>query len=257
MYLKQVKMRKLKVFIVEDEVPAQKLLEQWILTIPELVLSGNYSDGFSALKAIQAEGPDLVFLDIEMPKLNGLEILELLDNPPQIIFTTAYHEYAVKAFELAAVDYLLKPYTLDRFKKAVDKALDAHEKPGLNVKEAISEFQDARLKQVNIERIVVKDGVEIHIIPIYEILVIEALDDYVMIHTKEKKYLKLGVLRYFEEGLPAREFVRVHRSFIVNVTAISKIENYSKDSYQIILSNGKNVKVSRSGLALLREILLL
>jgi len=250
-------MELLRVFIVEDEVPAQKLLEKWILTIPELVLSGIYSDGFSALKAIQTERPELVFLDIEMPKLNGLEVLELLDNPPQIIFTTAYNEYAVKAFELAAVDYLLKPFSLERFKKAVDKALVAHQKPTLNLKETISEFQNARLKQGNIERIVVKDGVEIFVIPIREILFIESLDDYVKIHTKDRTYLKLGVLRYFEEGLPIKEFVRVHRSYIVNITAISKIENYSKDSHQIILSNSKNVKVSRSGLALLREILFL
>lgn len=250
-------MEQLRVFIVEDELPAQKLLEKWILTIPELVLAGIYSDGFSALKAIQAEKPDLVFLDIEMPKLNGLEILELLDNPPQIIFTTAYHEYAVKAFELAAVDYLLKPFTLERFKQAVGKVLAAPERSTPDLRKKLLELNNPKLTQVNIERVVVKDGVEIYVIPIHEILFIEALDDYVKIHTKDRSYLKLGSLRYFEEGLSKQQFVRIHRSYMVNVTAISKIENYSKDSYQIILTNGISLKISRSGLALLREILYL
>lgn len=250
-------MKQIKVFIVEDELPAQKLLVKWISTIPELVLSGIYSDGFSALKAIQADKPDLVFLDIEMPKLNGLEILELLDNPPQIIFTTAYHEYAVKAFELAAVDYLLKPYSLERFKQAVGKVLVTHETPNPDLRKKLAELNNSNPAQVNIERVVVKEGVEIHVIPIREILFIEAMDDYVKIHTKGKSYLKLGSLQHFEEGLSKQLFVRVHRSYIVNITAISKIENYSKDSYQIILSNGISVKISRSGLSLLREILYL
>lgn len=248
-------MKQFKVFIVEDELPAQKLLEKWILSIPELKLEGIYSDGFSAVKAIQAEKPDLVLLDIEMPKLNGLEILELLEDPPQIIFTTAYHEYAVKAFELAAVDYLLKPFTFDRFKQAVEKVFVAHEASIFNAKRAIPALKSAQQKYFPVDRIVVKDGVEIHVIPISEIAFIEAQDDYVMIYTKDRNYLKLGRLQSFEESLPTQEFVRVHRSYIVNITAISKIENYSKDSYQIILSNGKNVKISRPGLVLLREIL--
>ncbi len=250
-------MDKLRVFIIEDELPAQKLLEKWILTIPELLLIGIYSDGFSALKAIQSEKPDLVFLDIEMPKLNGIEILELLDDPPQIIFTTAYHEYAVKAFELSAIDYLLKPYSLERFKLAVDKVLTSDKSSILNLRKALPEIKTVQQKQMPIDRIVVKDGTEIFVIPISEIQYIEAQDDYVMIHTDKRKHLKLASLYSLEKSLPEQDFVRVHRSYIVNVSAISKIENYNKDSHQIILSNGKNVKISRSGLALLRNILYL
>lgn len=250
-------MEQLKVFIVEDELPAQKLLEKWIVSIPQLLLSGIYSDGFSALKAIQTEKPDLVFLDIEMPKLNGLEILELLDDPPQIIFTTAYHEYAVKAFELAALDYLLKPFSLERFKQAVDKAFSARKSAILNLGKSLHDLKIAQQEHRPLDRIVVKEGVNVHVIPISEILFLEAQDDYVMIHTNERKHLKLASLRSFEQSLPKQQFVRVHRSFIVNISAISKIGNYSKDSHQIILSDGQNVKISRSGLVLLREILYL
>ncbi|RLD38961.1 MAG: DNA-binding response regulator [Bacteroidetes bacterium] len=248
-------MKQLKVFIVEDELPAQKLLEKWIQSIPELILIGIYADGFSALKAIQAEKPDLVFLDIEMPKLNGLEILELLDDPPQIIFTTAYHEYAVKAFELAAIDYLLKPFSQERFERSVNKVLDTQKVLVPDLKKSLSKLKNAQQERQPLDRIVVKEGVNVHIIPVSEILFIEAQDDYVMIHTKEQKYLKLTSLRSLENSLPNGQFVRVHRSFIVNIDEISKIGNYSKDSHQIILSNGKNIKISRSGLVLLREIL--
>lgn len=248
-------MKQLRVFIVEDELPAQKLLAMWVKSIPQLHLCGIYADGFSALKAIQTEKPDLVFLDIEMPKLNGLEILELLENPPQIIFTTAYHEYAVKAFELEAIDYLLKPFSLERFKQSIDKAFTAQKSSILNLKKSLPKLKAAQQENRPIDRVVVKEGNDIHVIPISEILFIEAQDDYIMIHTKDRKYLKLASLRSLAESLPKQQFVRVHRSYIVNVSAISKIGNYNKDSHQIILSNGKIVKISRSGLALLREIL--
>ena len=250
-------MEQLKVLIVEDELPAQKLLEKWVKSIPELLLLGVCSDGFSALKAIQTQKPDLVLLDIEMPKLNGLEILELLEEPPQIIFTTAYQEYAIKAFELAAVDYLLKPFSLERFKQAIDKAFLARKSSVLNLRKSLPELNSNLQEHRPLDRVVVKEGVDVHVIPISEILFLEAQDDYVMIHTNERKYLKLASLRSFEQGLPKQQFVRVHRSFIVNISSISKIGNYSKDSHQIILSNGKNIRISRSGLVLLREILYL
>ena len=250
-------MGKLKVFIVEDEIPAQKLLEKWISEIPGLQLKGIFADGFSALKAIQSEKPDLIFLDIEMPKLTGLEMLELIDDPPKIIFTTAYHEYAVKAFELEAIDYLLKPFSFDRFKQAIDKSLFPTNRADENLIKAIHKLKNAQQNYQPIDRIVVKEGVEIFVIPFSEVLYIEAQDDYVMIHTKSRNHLKLCSLQSYEESLPKQEFVRIHRSYIVNVTAISKIENYSKDSYQIILSNGESLKISRSGLLLLRKILFL
>lgn len=250
-------MKQLKVFIVEDEVPAQNLLEKWISLIPELKLAGIYSDGFSALKAIQIENPDLVLLDIEIPKLTGLEMLELIENPPQIIFTTAYHEYAVKAFELAAVDYLLKPFSFDRFKVAVEKALTSIGSPSQKINNLIPAYNSVAQNSKPIDRIVVKEGVEITVIPISEIIYLEAQDDYVMIYTSKHRHLKLISLRVLENTLPKQDFVRVHRSYIVQVQYISKIENYNKDSHQIILTNGKKLKISRSGLSLLREILFL
>ncbi len=250
-------MKQHKVFIVEDEVPAQKLLEKWISLIPELKLMGIFSDGFSALKAIQTENPDLVLLDIEIPKLTGLEMLELIENPPQIIFTTAYHEYAVKAFELAAVDYLLKPFSFDRFKVAIEKALSSIDSTSQKINDLIPAYNSAAQNSKPIDRIVVKEGVEITVIPISEIIYFEAQDDYVMIYTSKNRHLKLTSLRVLENGLPKQDFVRVHRSYIVHVQCISKIENYNKDSHQIILTNGEKLKISRSGLTLLRKILFL
>ncbi|MBN2235984.1 MAG: response regulator transcription factor [Bacteroidales bacterium] len=250
-------MKKLKVFIVEDEIPAQMLLEKWIEKIPEFELSGIYSDGFSALKAINELKPDLIFLDIEMPKITGIEMLELIDEPPLIIFTTAYHEFAVRAFELSAIDYLLKPFTQDRFKQAVLKAINTQEEGLLKMRKSIPELHKQLKKKGDNDRVIVKDGTKIHIIPIIEITHIESQDDYVMIYTKDNNYLKLASLQSLEEVLPPKEFVRVHRSFILNINAVSKIENYTKDTYHAILLNGKNVKISKSGLTLLREILYL
>jgi len=248
-------MEQIRVFIVEDEIPAQKLLEKWISEISELKLCGIYGDGFSALKAIQSDQPNLIFLDIEMPKLNGLEMLELIDNPPKIIFTTAYHEYAVNAFELAAVDYLLKPFSFERFKKAVEKVINSKNQDVQDLKASLSTFKKEHSKGRLMDRIVIKDGVDIHVIPTNEIYFMESQDDYVYIHTKDRRFLKLASLQSFEEGLSKKEFVRVHRSFIVNINFISKIENYTKDSFRAFLLNGQNVKISRSGLAVLREIL--
>lgn len=249
--------KQIKVFIVEDEIPAQILLEKWIRAYGGMQLEGVYSDGFSALKAIQQEKPDLVFLDIEIPKLTGLELLELIDEPPSIIFTTAYQEYAVKAFELSAIDYLLKPFSFERFTQAVDKVISLEENPILKMRKLPNEWRNFQKNVHKKERIVVKDVAEIHVIPIYEIMWLEAQDDYVKIHTKKRNYLKLGSLQSIYEELPQDDFIQVHRSNILNISAISKIENYSKDSYRAILSDGKNVKISRSGLQLLRKILYL
>ncbi len=248
-------MKQFSIFIIEDEIPAQKLLKKWVDLMPEVILKGIYADGFSALKALQVNPPDLVLLDIELPKLNGIEILELLDNPPQIIFTTAYHEYAVKAFELNAVDYLLKPFSFQRFNQAVEKALQSFQSEKNKIQDALPNLKLAQQNTNSLERVVVKDGSEIFVIPLEEILYFEAQDDYVKIHTKERAYLKLAKLKFFEESLKKQEFVRVHRSFIVKLSAISKIGNYSKDSQQLILTNGDPIRVSRSGSALLKEIL--
>lgn len=246
-------MEKIKVFIIEDEIPAQKLLEKWIAEIPQLTLCGIYGDGFSALKAIQSGKPDLIFLDIEMPKLSGLEMLELIEDPPKIIFTTAYQEYAIHAFELEALDYLLKPYSFERFKQAVDKSLSLSTNSLSQSGNALPKVKKAFSNLEHHQRIVVKEGIDIFIIPTDEVYFLEAQDDYICIHTRDKKYLKLASLQSFEDTLAKNDFVRVHRSYLLNINFISRIEQLGKETYRAILNNKEELKISRSGLLLLKQ----
>lgn len=244
---------KINSLIIEDEELARSLLKEYLESFPGIEICGEYADGFSGLKGIQEHKPDLVFLDIQMPKLNGFEMLELLDDTPEIIFTTAYDQYAIRAFELNAVDYLLKPFPEDRFREAVSKALERimmKKKSGYTgLKEHIDNTAEI------LSRVVVRTRNEIRIIPADQILFLEAQDDYVMIYTTSEKYLKQKTMKYFEDHLGKDEFVRVHRSYLVRADRISKLEPYEKNAWLLILKGGQKVPVSRSGYALLKKVL--
>jgi two-component system LytT family response regulator len=249
-------MSKLRTIIVEDEQLAVALLTKYLQTDERIEVVGTFDNGYSGLKAIQDLKPDLVLLDIELPKLTGLELLELLDNPPLIIFTTAYNQYAIEAFEKNAIDYLLKPYSKERLRGAIDKAAEKLQtKTSIqpDIHELMSNIQSNEGKQP--DRIAVKDKNDIHLIALDDVLFIEAQDDYIDIHTKDRSFLKNGRLKFFEDNLDSSKFVRVHRSFIVNTAFIRKLENYNKNSYQLILTNGSKINISRSGLQLLRKVL--
>ncbi|OFZ10244.1 MAG: DNA-binding response regulator, partial [Bacteroidetes bacterium RIFCSPHIGHO2_02_FULL_44_7] len=192
--------------------------------------------------------PDLIFLDIQMPKINGFEMLELVDESPSVIFTTAFDEYAIKAFEANAIDYLLKPFMQERFDKAMEKWRSQQLVP-VN----LSSIPRKQLEEN--QRIVIKDGQQIRIIPIRDVLCIEAYDDYVKVHTAEKYFLKKKTMVYYEETLQAEDFLRIHRSFLLNLHHLTKIESFEKNSYQATLSNGNRVPVSRSSYARLKEAL--
>jgi len=243
----------IKALIIDDEELARKVIIRYLEKHPEIGIVGECENGFTGLKAINETKPDLVFLDIQMPKINGFELLELLDEKPLIIFSTAHDEFALKAFEHSALDYLLKPYSQKRFSEAVNRAVE-------RIKTGQS--QSSSYEKLNVEnenrddylhRVVVKDGSQVHVIPTDDIVNIEAADDYVEIHTKNAKYLKQKPLSFFEKHLDSDHFIRVHRSAIVAVSEISKLEPYSKDSFVLILKNGKEVNVSKSGMNLLRE----
>ena len=243
----------IKAIIIEDEKPASDLLLHYLKNFPQIIISGTFSDGFSGLKAINEIHPQLVFLDIQMPKLTGLEILELLEYKPALIFTTAYDQYAVKAFEANAVDYLLKPFHNDRFNVAVNKAIEKISQ-NENFQPVIqSTIQSLEQRPEKIERIAVRTGSKIQVIPTEQILYLEADGDYVKIHTKEGNYLKEKTMRYFESSLTENKFVRIHRSFIVNVDMIQKVEYYDKESHVAVLKNNENLKVSSAGYKLLRK----
>lgn len=244
-------METIKAIIVEDEELGRTLIKNFLQDFPDVELIDECVDGFNGAVAINDKQPDLVFLDIQMPKLNGFEMLELLNYEPEIIFTTAYNEYAIKAFELNAVDYLLKPFSKERMGAAIEKAtqkirnkLPSQEKIRSLVNQPITE---------HIERIVVKSGSKINVIPVTKISYFEAQDDYVMLYTAEGKHLKQATMKYFEDHLNPDDFVRVHRSYIVRIDQVAQLQPYEKGSYVAILKSGDKLKVSKSGLKNLKE----
>jgi len=249
-------MANLKTLIIEDEQPAIDLLKFYLKDFNEIEIIGVCQDGFTGLKAINEQKPDLVFLDIQMPKLTGFELIELLDHKPLIVFTTAYDEFAIKAFDVNAIDYLLKPYSLDRLKRAIIKVVQTFEEtdPALPSYQKLSEYR-AEKDSERLKRIVVKTGSNIKLIPTDEIIYIEAQDDYVMIYTKDARFMKQGTMKYFESGLDPAVFIRIHRSFIVNVNEIKQIEPYEKESYIAILKTGAKLKISKSGFKTLKDSL--
>ena len=241
----------IKTIIVEDEKLARDLIKDYLQNHKDFELTGEYEDGFSGLKAINEMKPDLIFLDIQMPKLTGFEMLEVLEHHPAIIFTTAYDQYALKAFEHNALDYLLKPYSKDRFNEALGKA---RERIQSGDTESISRLVQHRDEQEDeIHRVVVKSRSRINVIPVDEIIYLEAQDDYVMIYTLQSKHLKQKTMKFFEAHLPSGDFVRIHRSYIVKLSEIAQMQLYEKESYIVILKNGVKLPVSKSGLPKLKK----
>ena len=243
----------IKAMIIEDEQLARDLIKDYLKEYDDISLLGEYEDGFSGLKAINELKPDLVFLDIQMPKLTGFELLELLDHRPAIIFTTAYDQYAIKAFEHNTVDYLLKPFSKERFREAINRAFERISQGGNETVDKLVVHMDKAVDSLH--RVVVKSGSKINVIPVGDIIYIEAQDDYVMIYTPERKFLKQKTMKYFEAHLSQEEFVRIHRSYIARISEIAQMELYEKDSYIVIMKNGTKLPVSKTGLPKLKKSL--
>jgi two-component system LytT family response regulator len=236
--------------LIDDEPLARSIVKEYLEDFPQIRVVHECNDGFEGLKAIQQMHPELIFLDVQMPKINGFEMLELIEDPPSVIFVTAFDEFAIKAFESHAVDYLLKPFSKERFGKAIEKFLDNSPAPS-----AIKLLESNAASPQQRHRIVVKTGGKIKIIPVDEIHFIEAADDYVKILTKEGNFIKKGTMTHFENILDEQQFVRTHRSYIVNVQQITRIDPYEKESYLAMLKSGKQVPVSKTGYAKLKETL--
>lgn len=241
-----------KVILIDDEPLARQLVRALLTPFTQFEIVAECGDGFEGFKAIQEFNPDLIFLDVQMPRLNGFEMLELIDNPPSVIFTTAFDQYAMKAFEAHAVDYLLKPIVKDRFEKAVQKWLQHTPQKETTPVAALLEQSVYEGYQ---HRIVVKDNGLIRIIPSQDIYYIEANDDYIKIVTKDGSYLKKSTLAHVEQTLDPQQFVRVHRSYLVPVTQLMRIEPYEKESHIALLHCGAKVMVSKSGMAKLKSLL--
>lgn len=243
----------MKVIIIDDELLARSMVKEYLLSHPDVEIMQECNDGFEGIKAIQQHQPDLVFLDIQMPKINGFEMLELIEQPPAVIFTTAFEEYAIKAFESHAIDYLLKPFSKDRFDKAIQKYKQQNQQERKEDTQKI--LNTSGINPTQQTRVVVKDNGKIKIIPTAGIHYLEAADDYVKIHTQEGVFLKNKTMGYFEETLEAQNFIRIHRSYIVNVQLITRIEPYEKESHLAILSIGLKLPVSKSGYTKLKQVL--
>ncbi|WP_340153193.1 LytTR family transcriptional regulator DNA-binding domain-containing protein [uncultured Marivirga sp.] len=241
----------IKTIIIDDEPLATNLVAEYLSKFSDFEIVAICHDGFEGIKAIHQHQPNLIFLDVQMPKINGFEMLELLEEIPSVIFTTAFDEYAMKAFEVHAVDYLLKPFSQDRFDKAIEKFKQTGK--GQNIQELLDNETTETI--ASLSRIVLRDRNDIKIIPTKEIQYLEANDDYVNIYTKEGKFLKNKTLSYFENHLQADSFVRVHRSYIVKIAEITKIEAYKKDSHLVILTRGEKIPVSKTGYPKLKSAL--
>ena len=243
----------MKAVIVDDEHLAREIIKKYLSYKDDIEVVAECSNGFDAVKEITEKKPDLVFLDIQMPKLNGFEMLELLDEHPAIIFTTAFDNYAIKAFEVNAVDYLLKPFSEERFNEALNKVVERIQKK-VYENENVDKLIEDQLPEL-LERIVVKDGSKITIIPVETLKWLEAQDDYVRIHSEGGRFMKKKTMKFFEDHLNNNMFIRIHRSSIININFIKQMELYEKDSYRVILKDETKLSVSKTGLQRLKEIL--
>lgn len=242
-------MKKFNVIIIDDEKLGRELLKSYLSDYPDFIIQAECANGYDGLKAIKEHKPDIIFLDIQMPKLNGFEMLELIDEKPFVVLVTAYDEFAVQAFELNALDYLLKPVEKERFDRTVKRFMAEYifsSTPGMHSSD----------QSHKITRIVIKEREKVIIIPLEKILFFEAQDDYVMIYTREGKHLRKQTMKYFEETLDDDNFIRIHRSYIININHISGVELFEKELYHAVMNNGKKLPVSRQGYAKLREKLI-
>lgn len=241
----------IKTILIDDEPLARSIVLEYLQAYPEINVVQECNDGFEGVKAIAQHKPDLIFLDIQMPKINGFEMLELLEQPPSVIFTTAFDEFAIKAFESHAIDYLLKPFSKERFDKGIQKWLHQHkaaEAPKTLLTEDVRQPEERN-------RIVVREGSNIRIVPVHDVHYIEAYDDYVKIFTQKEMFMKKKTMSFYEKSLDESQFVRVHRSYLLNLQQLTKIEPLEKDTYLALLKSGAKVPLSKSGYAKLKMVL--
>lgn len=237
---------------MDDEELARKMLLEFLGSHPEIAVVAECANGFEAVKAVSDLKPDLIFLDIQMPKLDGFEVLELIGTDRAVVFVTAYDEYALRAFEIHAVDYLLKPFAAERFETALQRV---KQRLGGKVPIPAELANSARPASQFLDRLVVKNGTRVYVIPVAKLDYAEAQDDYVALSAEGKKHLKQQTISSLETTLDPQRFLRIHRSYIVNLEKVTKIEPYSKDQYVVVLGSGQQLPVSRSGYARLRAFL--
>ncbi len=253
--------RMLRAVIVDDEAPARALMREYLSAHPDVEIVDECANGFEAVKAIAESSPDVVFLDVQMPKLDGFEVLELLDPGPVVVFCTAYDEYALRAFEVHAVDYLLKPFGRERLAEALTRVRTRVGDAGAAAPDAPPEPSPAVLAAAArppgrwLERVLVRDGARVQVIPVDKLDYVEAEDDYIAIHAEGRTWLKSQTLGELADQLDPNRFVRVHRGVVLNLERLARLELYAKDSRVAILHDGKELPVSRAGYQRLKELM--
>jgi two-component system LytT family response regulator len=244
---------KMRIAIVDDEELARKLLREYLSAYDDVEVIAECSNGFEAVKAVTDLKPDLLLLDIQMPRLDGFEVLELVGQEVGVIFVTAYDQYALRAFEVHAVDYLLKPCSEERLRAALDRARTRVAAKALAAPAQLGAM--ARPPGSHLERVAIRDGANVNVVPVLKIDYVEAQDDYVCFRAEGKRFLKQQTLAELEKVLNPEQFVRIHRSYILNIDRLAKLELYAKDSHAAILRDGTRLAVSRSGYARLSAVL--
>jgi two-component system LytT family response regulator len=242
----------LRAVIVDDEEPARLAVRQSLLEVGDVEIVAECANGFEAVKVVSDLHPDVVLLDVQMPKLDGFEVLELLGREVPVVFVTAYDEFALRAFDVHAVDYLLKPFSTERLAAALTRVRQRTSAAGPS---PAALALAARPPGATLDRVVVRDGAQVHVLPLDKIDYVEAQDDYVAFHTAGKTILKDQTLGDLEGRLDARRFVRIHRSYLLNIERLSRVELYAKDSRVAILTDGTKLPVSRSGYQRLQQLL--
>lgn len=247
---------KIRAVIVDDEELARQVLREYLSAHPDVEIAGECANGFEAVKIVSETSPHLVFLDIQMPKLDGFEVLELIGAGPAVVFVTAFDDYAIRAFEVHAVDYLLKPVGRERFEAAFARAKERLSGKTPAAKVPVAELAAAaRPPAQYLDRIPVRDGARVFIIPVSKLDYVEAQDDYVALASEGKKHLKQQTIASLEAALDPARFLRIHRSYIVNLDRVAKVEPYRKESHVATLAGGVQLPVSRAGYARLRAFL--
>jgi len=249
----------MRVIIVDDEPLARAVLREHLAAHADVDIVGECANGFEAVKAIGELAPELVFLDIQMPKLDGFEVVELAGTKTHYVFVTAYDQFALRAFEVHAIDYLLKPFGRERLDAALAHArtrLRSQEQQADGLQAVVQAVvQAATQRNGPLTRLLIRDGARVHVVPIADIDYIEAQDDYIAVCAGGKRWLKSQRLSELEGQLDPLAFLRVHRSYIVNVGAVARIEPLGRDSHCAVLRDGTRIPVSRSGYARVRDLI--
>lgn len=241
-----------RVVIVDDEEPARAVLREYLSALAGVEIVAECANGFEAVKAVAELQPDILLLDIQMPKLDGFEVLELIDREVEVVFVTAYDSFAIRAFEVHAADYLLKPFSAERLAQALGRA---RERRGRRSQSRANLIASARERSKPVDRVLVRDGARVHVIQTSDIDYIQAQDDYACIRAGGCDHLKQESMLELERALDPLRFVRIHRAYILNIDRLARIELYAKDSRIAILQDGTKLPISRAGYARLRPLM--